>query len=211
MRSSYGFYTSIFFDCAGMILIGMGLFKTGFFSAKWRYAQYAAMAAIGYVSGIALNSYIAWRFVASNYDPLIQAWAEPFYHFERLAVGLAHGCVLLIIAKAGAIQWLTSRIAAVGQMAITNYFMHTLVGTTIFDRFGQYGAWQRYQVYYVVFALWVFQLAVSKPWLEHFRFGPVEWLWRSLTYWKRQPMRLTEPAPVVVTAAASPALNRLDA
>jgi len=57
-----------------------------------------------------------------------------------------------------------------------------------------YGRWQRYQIYYVVLAIWVFQLIVSPVWLRYFRFGPLEWCWRSLTYWKKQPMRLRRPA-----------------
>jgi uncharacterized protein len=55
--------------------------------------------------------------------------------------------------------------------------------------FGLYGRLQRYQVYGVVLLLWAFQLWVSPIWLRRFRFGPAEWAWRSLTYWKLQPMR----------------------
>jgi uncharacterized protein len=52
-----------------------------------------------------------------------------------------------------------------------------------------YGELQRYQLYYVVFGIWAFQLIVSPIWLKYYRFGPLEWLWRSLTYNKRQPMK----------------------
>jgi uncharacterized protein len=194
-----------------MILIGMGLFKLGFLSAKWSYREYVLVALIGYAVGISMNSVTAWRFVHSGYDPLVQAWAEPLYHIERLVVGLAHAAVLLIVSKAGVLTWLTSRLAAVGQMAITNYLVQTLVCTTIFDRLRFFGQWQRYQVYYVVAAIWVFQLAISKPWLEHFRFGPVEWFWRSLTYWKRQPMRIAETAPAAEVPLGLAVPNRLDA
>jgi uncharacterized protein len=55
--------------------------------------------------------------------------------------------------------------------------------------FKLYGELQRYQVYYVVLAIWVVQLIYSPIWLRHYRFGPVEWGWRSLTYWKKQPFR----------------------
>jgi uncharacterized protein len=49
---------------------------------------------------------------------------------------------------------------------------------------------QRYELYYVVAAVWVLQLIASPLWLRYYRFGPLEWAWRSLTYWKRQPLRL---------------------
>ena len=48
---------------------------------------------------------------------------------------------------------------------------------------------QRYEVYLVVGAIWVLQIIWSHVWLRYFRFGPLEWCWRSLTYWKKQPMR----------------------
>jgi uncharacterized protein len=74
-------------------------------------------------------------------------------------------------------------------MAITNYLMHSAICLVLFILMGKYGQLERYQLYYVVFAIWAFQLAFSPLWLKFFRFGPVEWLWRSLTYLKWQPMR----------------------
>ncbi|MBV8454240.1 MAG: DUF418 domain-containing protein, partial [Deltaproteobacteria bacterium] len=53
---------------------------------------------------------------------------------------------------------------------------------------------QRYQLYGVVLFVWIVILTWSPIWLRHFRFGPLEWAWRSLTYWKRQPMRVREQA-----------------
>ncbi|WP_171476005.1 DUF418 domain-containing protein [Frigoriglobus tundricola] len=46
-----------------------------------------------------------------------------------------------------------------------------------------------YQIYFVVAAVWALQLILSPLWLRYFRFGPLEWLWRSLTYWQTQPFR----------------------
>lgn len=209
---SVGFYRWGFFDSAGMMLLGMGLIRLGFFSATRSYREYALTALAGYAVGIAINSYVAYWNVRLHFEvvPALFRWT-PYgilnwtgYDVERLAVALAHASVLMMICKAGLLRWLTSRLAAVGQMALTNYLTHTIVCTTLFNGygFGLFGKLQRYQVYYVVLAIWVFQLAVSKPWLRHFRFGPAEWLWRSLTYWKRQPMRLAEPAPSVREAVA---------
>jgi uncharacterized protein len=47
-----------------------------------------------------------------------------------------------------------------------------------------YGSMERRQYYFVMLAIWAFQLIASRIWLNHFRFGPLEWLWRSLTYWQ---------------------------
>ena len=96
----------------------------------------------------------------------------------------------MLICQKGWLSWLTTRLAAVGQMALTNYIMHTVICIFFFFGIGfsMFGELQRYQLYYVVFAIWLLQLIVSPIWLRHFRFGPLEWVWRSLTYNKRQPM-----------------------
>jgi uncharacterized protein len=79
----------------------------------------------------------------------------------------------------------------VGRMGLTTYLMQALVGTLLFFSFGfnllgEYGASVWALVGLVVFFL---QILFSKWWLSRFQFGPVEWLWRSLTYWKMQPLK----------------------
>ena len=76
--------------------------------------------------------------------------------------------------------------------------MQTVICTTIFYGygFGLYGQLERYQLYYVVLGVWIFQLLLSPLWLRYFAFGPMEWLWRSLTYGKLQPMRKPASVPV---------------
>ena len=92
-------------------------------------------------------------------------------------------------------------------MALSNYLMHTLFGTTLFYGygFGLFGRLERYQVLLVAIAIWALQLWLSPVWLRHFRFGPMEWLWRSLTYWQRQPMR-PRPAAERARPAVDPAV-----
>ena len=81
-------------------------------------------------------------------------------------------------------------LASVGQMAFSNYLMQSIICTLIFNGYGfsYYNKLAFHQLYYVVFAVWIFQLIFSTIWLNYFRFGPFEWVWRSLTYWKKQPM-----------------------
>ena len=91
-------------------------------------------------------------------------------------------------------MFLQRALAAVGQMAFTNYIMQTLICNTIFLGFGfsLYGMLERHELYYIVASVWIFQLIVSSIWLHYFRFGPLEWMWRSLTYWQKQPFRKTD-------------------
>ena len=76
-------------------------------------------------------------------------------------------------------------------MAFSNYLFQSVVTAILFLGwgFGLAGRFDYAGQLLIVVAIWVFQLAVSPLWLRRFRFGPAEWLWRSLTYWKLQPMR----------------------
>lgn len=193
-------------DIFSMMLLGMALFKLGVFSAERSMTFYAAMAAIGYGIGLPLNSFTAYTRVASNFDILVSLYTSLTYDIGRLSIALAHVAMLTLFFKSGTFRWLTSSLAAVGQMALSNYLTHSLVCSTIFCGYGfaMYGRLERYQLYYVVFGLWIFQLIVSPIWLRHFQFGPAEWAWRSLTYWKKQPMRKL-PQPSMAIAQIDPA------
>jgi uncharacterized protein len=79
--------------------------------------------------------------------------------------------------------------APVGQMAFTNYLAQSIIAAIIFYGMHWFGMLQRYEVYYLVGGIWIFQIIFSHVWLRYFLFGPFEWLWRTLTYWQLQPMR----------------------
>jgi len=211
---SQPYYSFLNWDVWSMMLIGMGLMKMGSLNASKPYKFYLIAALIGYGIGIPVNSYTAWVLVKNNFDVVTHIFTGVTYDLGRLTVALGHVALLMIVAKAGALHWLMSRLAAVGQMAFSNYVTHSVVCSTLFTGFGfgLYGKLERYQLYYVVLAIWVFQLAVSPIWLRRFRFGPLEWCWRSLTYWKRQPMRIVpKEAPVGVGIPGEPQNANLSA
>ena len=192
-------------DVAGMMLLGMGLMKLGYLSAARSYREYATMAVIGYAVGIAINVYVAKESIASNFEPARVNFLQSTYDLQRVLLAIAHISVVMMICKAGWLTFLTSRLASVGQMALTNYLGTTIICTTIFNGYGLglFGKLDRVHIYEVVVAVWTFQLIASKIWLRYFQFGPFEWLWRSLTYWKRQPMRIIQSEPVPQTSAAT--------
>ena len=76
-------------------------------------------------------------------------------------------------------------------MAFTNYIMHSVLCTLIFygAGLGFFGSVERWGEVLLVLAIWAIQLILSPLWLSRFRFGPLEWLWRSMTYWRLQPFR----------------------
>jgi len=188
------YYFPFFWDMLMMMLIGMALVKARVLGAERSYRFYGWMAAIGLAAGLPVNAFGAWKSVQVGFEPVALPLAMATYQIGRVASTLAYVALLLMIVKSGALGWLTRRLAAVGQTAFSNYISHSAICTLIFYGFGlgMFGKLERYQVYAIVPAIWVFNLAVSPVWLRHFRFGPLEWCWRSLTYWKRQPMRADE-------------------
>ena len=199
------YYDQTNLDAWSMMFIGMGLFKLGLFSAKRSYRLYGWIAAIGFMFGIGVNSYTVWLALKTNFDPVISRLTRVIFDLERLAMALAYMALLMIVCKAGVLQWLTRPLASVGQMALSNYIFQSVVCSFVFTGygFGLYGRLERYQLYYVVAGCWAASLIASPIWLRHYWFGPLEWCWRSLTYWKKQPMRNRQPKKTTAATATA--------
>jgi len=195
-----GFIMGGFWLAAGRMLIGMGLMKLDVFSGRRSRRFYLCLALLGYGIGMPLVAYDAYSLIHNNFSFRFQLHGGVFLNFfGSVLVALGHVGALMLIYKAGALTWLTSRLGAVGRMALTNYLTHSIVCTTVFYGygFGVFGHVNRTGLAAIVLLIWIIQMLVSPIWLERFRFGPAEWLWRSLTYWKLQPMvRTAEPSVV---------------
>jgi len=182
-----------FGDWLGMMLFGMALFRNGFFSLKLKTKTYALFAIIGLGISwplIGIGAYHAWK---GGFDHLQTfLWLQVPYDIGRVSGALGSAAVILLLIRFNIFKWLLARCAAVGQMALTNYLLTSITMRFIYvwSPLHWYGYVDYYKIYYAVAAMWVFNMAFSTVWLRFFRFGPFEWCWRSLTYWKRQPMLL---------------------
>jgi len=185
-------------DSLALMLLGMALYKWGFLTGQWSNRAYVKVLLIGYCIGLPLVTYSFYDDFL--YNPNLEAtlrrmelesirWVGLIYPFQRILLVMAHVSALILLYKSGYVQGLFRRLEAVGQMAFTNYIMHSVICTLFFFGYGlnYFAELDYYQIYYVVLAIWILQLIVSPLWLRHFLFGPLEWLWRSLTYWKVQP------------------------
>ncbi len=187
-------------DPLALMLLGIALFKWGFLTMEWSRKDYIRMILIGYGLGFPL---VIWRFYDSYVNfPNIEAylshlektavdWMALIYPAQRILLVMGHASVILLVIQAGWFSGLLNRLRAVGQMAFTNYITHSIICTLIFFGYGlnYFAELEYYKIYFIVFAIWILQLVYSAPWLKHFLYGPCEWLWRSLTYWKIQPMK----------------------
>jgi len=186
-----GFAFVSFWKIEGLMLMGIALFKLGFFSARAPAKTYWAVLLAALFVGIPVIAYGTHLDILSRWP----ARESFFYHSQfnywaSILVALGWASAVMLVCQS---RWkrFTARLAAVGRMAFSNYLLDTFVCTFIFYGFGlgMFGKVSRVQQAAVVLAIWAAQLIISPIWLKHFRFGPFEWLWRSLTYLKAQPFR----------------------
>lgn len=185
-------YMSIW-DVLFFMFLGMAFLKSGIMTGEAPVKYYWIMAVAGLGLGLLLSYYrikpmISYQFNQFEYVKHVQFES---YTISRALRSLGIFGTVMLLFKSGVFNWLFALLRPVGQMAFTNYLTQSLICGIIFYGvgFGYYGSLQRYEVYLVVLAIWVVQIIWSHIWLRFFRFGPLEWCWRSLTYWKKQPMR----------------------
>jgi uncharacterized protein len=123
--------------------------------------------------------------------------ADLWNYTGAVLASLGYAATVILIVRSGALAGLRRALAAVGQMALTNYLLHSVMGAIVFLGwgFGLAGRADYAGQLFFVTGVWLLQLIVSPLWLRRFRFGPAEWVWRSLTYWKKQPMRRAAAEP----------------
>ena len=147
---------------------------------------------VGLTVGLAINGFEVARAFAADFSLLaVFAQMQPTYHLGRLGVALGYIGLIGTLVHSGVFSSLRRRLAHVGRMALTNYLMHSVIALVLFTGagFGLVGTLSRSSLYLVVFAVWILQLVLSDFWLRRFRFGPVEWAWRFLTYGKAPAFR----------------------
>ena len=193
------YYRFGFTDVLGMMFIGMGLYRMGFLTGDLSFKTYGWVITVGFLLSIPINGIEAFGLIRDNFEE--SPWWI-LYQFGRLTGAVANIAVVVAVAKAGLFPWLTRRIGAVGQMALSNYLFTSISCSLLFNGFGLglYGKVEYYELYAVVLAVWTLNLTLSPIWLRYYQFGPMEWVWRSLTYWKRQPMRRVVAEEQIVLA-----------
>ena len=186
-------------DSLALMLLGVALYRWGFLTGGWSGRNYRRVMIVGYGLGLPLAAYSFYR--GYVYSPTLEAglarmeqvavpWTGLIYPVQRILLVMAHAAALVLLYRAGFAAGLFRRLEAVGRTAFTNYILQSVVCTLVFFGYGlnYHAELEFYQLYFVVAAIWAAQLILSPLWLRYFRFGPLEWLWRSLTYWRRQPL-----------------------
>jgi uncharacterized protein len=182
----------VFFgETFGLMLLGMALYRRGWWQGSFDRAHYARVARLAIPIGLAVGAGIAWRMISTDFAVITFYFTEVVRTFSAPLLAIGYAAVLIRVVQSGALPRLTARLAACGRMALTNYLMASILANLVFTGMGLglYASLSRAQTLGVVLVIWALQLAWSKPWLERFRYGPFEWLWRSLARGEAQPFR----------------------
>lgn len=175
-----------------VMLLGMALYKWGFLTARWSARSYCLGAILTLPVGLGADIWGALHHIRTDFAADSFADGAMANILTSPLTAFGYVCLVMLACKAPVLSLIRKPFAAVGKMALTHYLMHSAIGFFIFagpPGLGQFGQWERVQQFQLVLAVWVFQLVFSMLWLSAFRFGPMEWVWRSLTYGRFQPMR----------------------
>jgi uncharacterized protein len=207
MIESTALYKFFWWDILLFFFMGMAFYKSGFLLGRKSNLVYFLTALIGIGMGLLINYFFVKEQYHLRFDKyeFVQRWRFNYYEIRRVLQTTGYLSLLILLYKLIPFKKVMSIFAPVGQMAFTNYLSQSIITSIFFYGFNWYARLQRYEVYYVVGVIWLFQIIFSTIWLRYFMFGPLEWVWRCLTYLQKQPMLRrkeetpAEPAMEVVT------------
>jgi len=191
MQTNVLFYL---FRIVGLMMIGMAMFKLDFFGKRFSNKALTISALITLALGLFL-------IITGNQANFASGWpiesmlaGVQYNYWGSILLAYSYMSLLIVFCRSSALMKLKSLLANVGKMALTNYLSHTLICGFIFYGWGLglYGTVDRSEMLLVVLGVWIFQLFFSSFWMARFQYGPFEWLWRSMTYGKRQPLKITQ-------------------
>jgi uncharacterized protein len=175
-----------------LMMIGMAMKKSGFITGDWAQSDYRFWVNRLLLPGLLLSALLAAGVWAANFNlihtlAVFLAWSV----IPRLMLTIGYAALLILLIHRLSGSALLDRIAATGRAAFTNYLGTSIVMSTIFYGYGLglYGYVSRPALWLFVLGAWGVMLIWSKPWLDRFHYGPLEWLWRSLARMELQPLR----------------------
>ena len=183
------FLLGFFLRALGLILVGAGLYRTGFMNGGLPSRTYRLTAMVGLAVGLPLAAAGVIITAMNDYSREIASIGQIPNTLGTIPASLGY-MSLIILWNNSADNWLEQRLRAVGRMALTNYLAQTVLGMVVLTTLlGDVDFVNRRAILVFVFAVWALQMWWSQAWLSRFRFGPSEWLWRVATYRSGQPLR----------------------
>jgi len=183
----------------GMMLAGMAFYTWGILTAKRSNAFYENMALVGFGIGLPIALLSLTQYTAHDWSASYSLFIGRIpNHIVTPFIASGYIALVMLWSRSDSFVGLRDRLAAVGRMAMTNYIGQSLMATFIFYGLGLglFGTVSRVQQLLIVLFIWSIQIAFSFWWLDRFQYGPLEWVWRSLSHRRWQPLR---KKPVMLT------------
>jgi len=175
-----------------MMLLGMALYKWGIITAKKSSVFYTKMTIIALAIGFFFTGSGIIQNFRHNWSMEFSMFAGSMYNYiGSVGSALSYIAFIMLLAKSAKFLKLKHIVSSVGKMAFTNYILMSIICTFIFygHGLGLFGQVERTWQVLIVITVWIVILIISPLWLKKYQYGPLEWLWRVLTYWRLQPMR----------------------
>ena len=176
----------IFARALGMMFIGMGLFKQGWLTMDVGSKSLRFNLIIIFITSILNGLGVYWTY-HQDFDGQAMIWGTLANTLTLIPMVLAY-CRLFMWWDQSSQSLLVSKVRALGRMALSNYISQTLICLSIFYMLPTLMI-SRTTIWVVVILIWVLQLTWSEAWLKSYRLGPLEWLWRSATYRRLEPLK----------------------
>jgi uncharacterized protein len=185
------FAIALLWRTLGLFLIGAGLFRSGVL-ARASAQTWRRVATVGIATGLPLSVLATWLQTGEMLGRFDLRWPEFLHALSALPLAAGIAGAVFVLHLSGAQRWLWARIEAAGRMALTNYVGHSLVLSAIAESWGLhlYGKLNGPQMTTLAIAVFAILAALSHVWLQRYRMGPLEWVWRCGTYGTRLPNRL---------------------
>ena len=185
---TFVFLIETFWRTTSLMLLGMILYRKGVLSADKSISYYNKMILIGFGIGLIVSLMGLNQSYNSEWSgAYVMTIGANYKIVSGLFMAIGYIGFVMLCFKKGVFKKLQNRLQATGRMAFTNYIGMSIICTLIFNGhgLGLYGTLDRLQQFLIVGAIWVLILIVSPLVLKKYRFGPLEWLWRKLTYFSQ--------------------------
>lgn len=182
------FFIQTFWRVTSMMLLGMALYKWGVLSATRSKVFYQRMTIIGLLVGFVIVGFGIQQNFQKNWSmEYSMFFGYQFNYIGSVAVALGYIGLIMLIIQSGVLKCFVKTLSSVGKMAFSNYILMSLICTFIFygHGLGLFGKVERWAQILFVFVIWILLLVGSPLWLKKYRYGPLEWVWRALSYWKK--------------------------
>jgi uncharacterized protein len=186
-RQAAWFYRTGVWEFAGIMLFGMWLFKIGFLTGRFKRSTYLWIALVCIGTGLLCGWYRLYfhNAVILDYTKYLKTHGLPFtvlWPYERALMVTGYASLLMFLLSWARVGWLMTLLGDVGRMALSNYFLQSILCSIIFYGFGMgyYARAGQYMLYFLVLEMIIVQIVFTTVWIRYFYHGPMEWLLRCL-------------------------------